>query len=95
MIGNIWSIAQESGSDWNSEKLQKYLSGIIFEILRSSSGGCFIVEAISTTSRATDQNSFSIWGAGAQVEHAEAEQVECLLAYLQGVVPAFEQPGLV
>ena len=25
MIGNIWSIAQESGSDWKSEKLQKYL----------------------------------------------------------------------
>ena len=23
MIGNSWSIAQWSGSDWNSEKLQK------------------------------------------------------------------------
>ena len=28
---------------------------------------------------------------GVQVEHAEAEAVERLLAYLQGVVPAFEQ----
>ena len=26
MIGNSWSMAQLSGSDWKSEKLQKYRS---------------------------------------------------------------------
>ena len=34
--GNTWSIAHESGSDWNSEKLQKYFSGSIFATERSS-----------------------------------------------------------
>ena len=60
MMGNSWSIDHESGSDWKSEKLQKYLSGNSFEILRNSSGACFMSEAISFTSRATDQKSCSI-----------------------------------
>ena len=29
MIGKSWSIAQLSGSDWKSEKLQKYRSTIV------------------------------------------------------------------
>ena len=60
IMGNIWSIAQESVSDWNSEKLQKYLSGIILVMVFISSGGCFIDAAISAASLAIDQNSFSI-----------------------------------
>ena len=32
MIGKIWSIAHESGNDWNNEKLQKYLSGNNLEL---------------------------------------------------------------
>ena len=69
IMGNTWSMAHESGSDWNSEKLAKYLSGIIFAIFRNSSGACFIDDAISPTSRAIDQNSFDL-GACAQVEHS-------------------------
>ena len=30
MMGKSWSMAQRSGSDWNSEKLQKYLSASSF-----------------------------------------------------------------
>ena len=59
ITGNTWSTAHESGRDWNSEKLQKYLSGSILEILRSSSGGCFICAPSWPTSRAISQNSFS------------------------------------
>ena len=58
-MGKIWSIAQESGKDWKSEKLQKYLSGNIFAIFFNSSGACFVASAISYTSRATDQKSRS------------------------------------
>ncbi len=54
-------MAHESGSDWNREKLQKYLSGSILAMPRNSSGGCFILAAISPTSRAMLQNSFSTW----------------------------------
>src|SRR5690554_4090434 len=42
MIGKIWSIAQESGKDWNNEKLQKYLSGNKLDNCRSSSGACLL-----------------------------------------------------
>ena len=45
MIGNTWSIAQRSGNDWNKEKLQKYLSGNIFEIFFNSSGNASLETA--------------------------------------------------
>ena len=38
MIGNSWSIAQMSGSDWNIEKLQKYVSDSARSSPSSSSG---------------------------------------------------------
>ena len=57
--GKTWSMAHESGSDWKSEKLQKYFSGSILVTARSSSGACFMFETMSLTSRATLQNSFS------------------------------------
>ena len=40
-MGNNWSIAQLSGNDWKSEKLQKYLSARSLSIFLSSSGTCF------------------------------------------------------
>ena len=60
MIGNIWSIAQESGSDWNSEKLQKYLSASSLDNPRNSSGACFKPAAIWLISRVIDQYRRSI-----------------------------------
>ena len=39
-MGNSWSIAHESGSDWKSEKLQKYLSASSLSRFMSSSGVC-------------------------------------------------------
>ena len=42
MTGKSWSIAQLSGSDWKSEKLQKYLSASSLSMFRSSSGTCFM-----------------------------------------------------
>ena len=40
------ALAQESGSDWNNEKLQKYLSANNLDKLRNSSGACFNPAAI-------------------------------------------------
>ncbi len=34
-------------------------------------------------------------GAGGKIEKTEAEEIKSLLAYLQGVVPALKQAGLV
>jgi len=51
MMGNIWSMAQESGNDWNSEKLQKYLSASSLLNLRNSSGQCFMPLAMELISR--------------------------------------------
>ena len=45
----------ESGSDWNSEKLQKYLSASNLLTLCNSSGTRFICEAMCFISRVTDQ----------------------------------------
>ena len=39
--GNTWSIAHESGIDWNTEKLQKYLSARFFRRVLISSGKYF------------------------------------------------------
>ena len=54
-MGNIWSIAQASGSDWNSEKLQKYLSASSLSRPFSSSGVCFNDLASEFISRHTLQ----------------------------------------
>ena len=59
ITGNTWSMAHASGSDWKSEKLQKYLSGNMRLTDRSSSGACFMLRTKPSTSRATDQKSFS------------------------------------
>ena len=40
-MGKSWSIAQLSGSDWNREKLQKYLSASSLSRPFNSSGTCF------------------------------------------------------
>ncbi len=49
-IGKIWSIAQVSGSGLEQRELQKYLSGIIFEIFpQVFRAHVFIVDAISPT----------------------------------------------
>ncbi len=94
-IGKIWSIAQVSGSDWNSEKLQKYLSGIILK----SSAGLRAHVSLSRQSRPlralSTRRVFRSLGACLQVEQAEAEAVKCLFAYLQGVVPALEKADMV
>src|SRR5574344_2069846 len=56
MMGKIWSIAQLSGKDWKSEKLQKYLSASNLGSCTKSSGARFISLANVLTSRAIDQN---------------------------------------
>ena len=38
-IGNTWSMAQASGTDWNTEKLQKYLA-LSFSRSVSSASRC-------------------------------------------------------
>ena len=42
MMGNNWSIPQQSGRLWKSEKLQKYLSARSLSSPLNSSGICFI-----------------------------------------------------
>ena len=54
-MGNIWSIAQASGNDWKSEKLQKYLSANSLSRPFSSSGTCLKLFDIELISRHTLQ----------------------------------------
>ena len=59
MIGNSWSMAQLSGSDWNSEKLQKYVSESDSSRSSSSSGISSSRRAASRTLVQVDQYSRS------------------------------------
>ena len=54
MIGNTCSIAQASGTDWNTEKLQKYLADSFSRSSSSASRSARIVgSSFGCTARAT------------------------------------------
>src|SRR3954468_8518102 len=59
MIGNSWSMAQMSGSDWNMEKLQKYVSDSARSSPSSSSGTSRISRTIFSSFWQIAQNTSS------------------------------------
>ena len=79
-MGNNWSIDHESGNDWKSEKLQKYLSHVRGNLAHLAGH--------------RPEQLFDL-SPGAQVEQSQTEEVERFLANLQGIVPRLEQTRLV
>src|SRR3979411_56975 len=94
MIGKSWSMAQLSGSDWNTEKLQKYVSERIASRSSSSSGSrSSLRQGAATGAQARPLNPHRQC-AEFERQQPDVEHLQHLLTRGQRIVIALDQPPL-